>query len=129
MPKKEQNFSIEQPVLTKTFTTKKGGTFTRTLYKVDTDYSLPLQLVIWNHGRSNYNIWFLNKYNKLCRVKKAESYNGNIYLTVTINCKETYATDTKMSVDRFLYLYELGEFKITFKKFVDTYLIPAIKNN
>ncbi len=52
-------------------------------------------------------------------------YKGNIYLTVTIDCKEGgKQTDTKMSVDRFLYLYEKGEFKITFKKFVDTYLIP-----
>lgn len=121
---KTQNFNVETPVKVKTFTTSKGATYTRTLYKVDTAYSIPAQLVIWNHGKTNYNIWFLNNRNKLCRVKKAEIYNGNIYLTVTIDCKSENAKDTKMSVDRFLYLYEIGDFKITFKKFVDTYLIP-----
>ena len=125
MSRKTQNFIAEKPTLTKTFTTAKGGTFTSKLYRVDTEFSLNTQLVIWNHGKSNYNIWFLNRENKLCRVKSAEMYKGNIYLTVTIDCKEGgKQTNTKMSVDRFLYLYEKGEFKITFKKFVDTYLIP-----
>ena len=124
---KRQEFIAEEPVFTKTFTTIKGDKYTRTLYKVDTDYSTATQLIIWNHGKSNYNIWFLNNMNKLCRVKSAELYKGNIYLTITIDCKSPLAKDTRMSVDRFLYLYEIGDFKITFKKFVDTYLIPAKK--
>lgn len=125
--KKQQEFIEEVAKTTKTFTTAKGVTCTRQLYKFDVCYSLPTQLIIWNHGKTNYNIWFLNDQYKLCRVKKAEIYKNNIYLTVQINCADKNCRETKMSVDRFLYLYEKGEFKITFKKFVDTYLIPVSK--
>ena len=61
---KRQEFIAEEPVFTKTFTTTKGDKYTRTLYKVDTDYSTATQLIIWNHGKSNYNIWFLNNMNR-----------------------------------------------------------------
>lgn len=120
--KKEKETFIKDFPKSKTFTTKKGLTLTRKLYSFEADYAnLKTQEIIFTHGKSNYNIWFLNAKKKLCVINKAIYKDNNIYLAVTIdtkgNNKKTY-----MTLDRFLYLVEKGDFNITFKKFVDTYL-------
>lgn len=115
--------------LTKTFTTSKGKTITRNLYSFEVDFpALSTKRIIFSHGKSNYKIWFLNAKKKLCVIDDAVIYNNDIYLTVTIDVKN-HKAKTRMSLDRFLSLVEKGDFKITFKKFTDTYLKPVTESN
>jgi len=109
---------------TKTFTTYKGQTITRKLYSFEVDFpSLKQQAIIFTHGKTGYTLWFLNAKKKLCVVDAATIKNNSIYLTITIDAKDR-KTQTFMTLDRFLSLIEQGDFTITMKKFVDTYLQP-----
>lgn len=113
----------------KTFTTRKGITVTRKLYSFEADYPKPaLQEIIFSHGKSNYTIWFLNRKKKICVIDNAMYDGNNLYLTVTIDAKGNKKR-TYMTLDRFLSLVEQGDFVITFKKFVDTYLKDITESN
>lgn len=106
----------------KTFTTIKGDTIRRKLYSFEVDYPNPeTKLTIFNGGKTDYKLWFLNSKKKLCIVDKAAYGNSDIYLAVSIDTKG-YNKQTRMTLDRFLSLVEEGDFTITVKKFVDNYL-------
>ncbi len=120
--KKEKAKFIANFPKTKTFTTIKGETFTRTLYSFEADYPKPeIKTVIFTHGKTNYTLWFLNAKKKVCVVDDAKNSNGNIYLTIMIDVKGR-RKKTYMSLDRFLYLIQKGDFKITLEKFNEEYL-------
>ena len=113
----------------KTFTTRKGQTITRKLYSFEADYASPkTKEMIFTHGKTGYTLWFLNAKKKLCVIDEAIHEDDNIYLTITIDAKET-KVKTHMTLDRFLSLVEKGDFSITMKKFVDTYLQPITQSN
>lgn len=105
------------------FRTIKGELYARKKYSFDIDYSLNQKQKIFTHGKSNYKIWFLNKKHKLCVINEAKIVNNNIYLDVSIDVKG-YNKSTRLTLDRFLYLVQAEEFKITNKKFIKTYLKP-----
>lgn len=126
--KKEKAKFIANFPKTKTFTTVKGETFTRTLYSFEADYPKPeIKTVIFTHGRTNYTLWFLNAKKKVCVVDDAKNSNGNIYLTIMIDVKGR-RKKTYMSLDRFLYLIQKGDFKITLEKFNEEYLKDATES-
>jgi len=113
----------EEPM--KTFTTMKGETFKRHILKVDVDYTDAQRAIIFTHGKTNYKLWFFNKAHKLCLVNSTDLCNGTLVTTVTIDVKGK-RTKTKMSLDRFLYLVEIGDFKITNTKFREVYMQPLL---
>lgn len=113
------------PTVTKT--TKKGKEFTRKLVSCEADYPNLLD-VIFSHGKTNYKIWFLNKQSKLCLITKCETAGGEHMLTVIIDVLDLYKT-TYMTLDRFLYLVEIGDFKITSRKFNEYYMKPYSESN
>lgn len=129
LEKQKQEFIKNFPT-TKKFTTIKGETFTRKLYSFEADYpDLRLQEIIFTHGKTGYTLWFLNAKKKLCVIDKATiGKNDTIYLTVTIDAKKG-KKQTYISLDRFLYLLQKGDFKITLKKFVDIYLKDIKESN
>lgn len=108
----------------KNFTTAKGGSFSRKLYSFDYDYKPETLAIIFTHGKSNYKMWFLNSRKALCLIDDAKVSNNTVYLSIIIDVNGR-STPTQMSLDRFIYLVENGEFKITNKKFVDVYLKPV----
>lgn len=129
MLEKEKQEFIENFPVSKIFTTVKGKTLTRKRYSFEVDFSSPeTQAVIFTHGKSNYKIWFLNAKKKVCVVDKAIYKDNTIYLTVTIDAKN-HQTQTYMTLDRFLYLVEKGDFKITLDRFVEAYLRPITDSN
>lgn len=112
--------STYSPTVTKT--TKKGKEFTRKLVSCEADYPNLLD-VIFSHGKTNYKIWFLNKQCKVCLVTKCETVKGEHMLTCIIDVHDLYKR-TYMTLDRFLYLVEIGDFKITNDKFNKYYMKP-----
>lgn len=114
---------VQTSTPTKSFSTVNNKTFTRKLLAVDVDYTLSQKAIIFLHGKSNYKLWFLNKGNKLCLVCGTKICGDSLYLNVVIDTKGT-KSETKMSLDRFLYLIEVGDFKVTNKKFIQHYLKP-----
>lgn len=114
---------------TKTFTTQKGQTFTRKLYSFEIDYPKPeLKERIFNHGKTGYTIWFLNTKKLVCVIDKATYKDDNIFVDIMIDVKGL-RKKTSMTLDRFLHLVEKGDFTITLKKFVDTYLKDATESD
>lgn len=107
----------------KTFTTVNGRTLQRRLLAVDIDYTIGQRAKIFLCGKSNYKLWFINKANKVCLVTNTKIVDNNIYLTCLIDAKG-YKNETRMSLDRFLQLIEIGDFKIPNKKFRYYYLKP-----
>lgn len=119
---------IQNNCPTKTFTNVNGKCFTRKLLAVDVDYSIKQKAIIFLHGKSNYKLWFLNKANKLCLVSDSKIVKDNLYLDIIIDTKYS-KSNTAMSLDRFLYLIEIGDFKIINKKFIEYYLKPYVESN
>lgn len=113
---------------TKTFATINGKCFTRKLLAIDVDYSIAQKAIIFLHGKSNYKLWFLNKANKLCLVSGNKIIKDTLYLDIIIDAKYS-KSETRMSLDRFLYLIEIGDFKINNKKFIEHYLKPYSESN
>ena len=114
----------------KTCITAKGQIFTRKLYSVDVDFNNEEKLKIFSHGLNSdkpYKIWFLNTKGKLCVVDYTQLVEDVIYVKMTIDARSC-RTKTGMSLDRFLYLIEAGEFTITNKKFCSRYLKPFEKS-
>lgn len=126
---KEKQQFIDNFPKTKTFVTFKGETITRKIYSFEIDYpNSKTKELIFNHGKSDYTIWFLNAKKWLCVIDKAiADKNGNVFLGVTFDVNGR-KTPTNMTLDRFLSLVEKGDFKITLKKFVDTYLKDAVES-
>lgn len=120
---KDQIEALSRATKSKTFKTFKGEVFTRPIYSVDVDFNNEQKVIIFTHGKSNYNLWFLNKAKKLCLVTDAAVGRDGIWLTVVIDTKGNN-TETKMNLDRFLHLYSVGDFSIPNKKFVEYYLRP-----
>lgn len=117
-------------VPTKTFSTAKNQTFTRNIIATDLDYTLEQKAKIFSHGKTNYNIWFLNRRKYLCLVKSAYiAQNKTIYLKVLINVNIKNPTITQMSLDRFLYLVQVGDFVIKNEHFNSYYMKPYLKSN
>lgn len=110
------------------FQTVDGTWHTRKLLAVDVDYTLEQKARIFLHGKSNYKLWFLNKANKLCIVDDNKIIDNNLYLMIMLDVKG-YKKQTRMSLDRFLHLIELGEFSVVNKKFIHYYLKPYNESN
>lgn len=110
------------------FQTVDGIWHTRKLLAVDVDYTLEQKAKIFLHGKSNYKLWFLNKANKLCIVDDNKIIDNKLYLMIMLDVKG-YKKQTRMSLDRFLHLVELGEFSIVSKKFIHYYLKPYCESN
>lgn len=105
---------------TKTFKTSKGEEFTRRLYSIDNEREV---VSIFNSTKVN----FLNSNKKKCFVSyAAKSSNGSVYLEIVIPTKIGDKT-TKMSLDRFLYLVEIGDFLVTTSGFNERYMRPYKK--
>lgn len=113
---------------TKKFSNYKGQSFERKLLAVDVDYSLKQKAKIFLHGRTNYKLWFLNAANRLCLVVGNKIMNGELYLDIIIDIRNHH-TQTRMSLDRFLYLIEIGDFRITNRNFIKYYLQPYQESN
>ena len=119
---------INENIPVKHCKTVNGERFERKLIAVDVDYSLSQQLKIFAHGKFNYKIWFLNKKKKLCVIDDTALVNNVIYLTVTFDVYEN-KTKSQMSLDRFLFLVEIGEFTIKNSKFIKYYMKPYTESN
>lgn len=122
----DQTLSLPTPI--KSFSTYKSGRLSRKMLAIDVDYSIDQLVKIFSHGLSNYKIWFLNRKKKLCVIDNAENINGKICLSVTIDVYKA-KTKTYMSLDKFLYLVEIGDFVISNTKFKTVYMKPYFAAN
>ena len=103
--------------------TASGEYFVRHLLAVDVDYNIQQLLRIFTHGKTGYKLWFLNRKKKVNIIDKAY-YNAddkNIYLQVVLDVYGAKQV-TAMSLDRFLYLVEIGDFTISNKHFNEIYM-------
>ena len=115
-------FKTEIP--TKKFQNKKGDWFERTLLAIDFDYSVDQIKRIFNHGKTNYTIYFMNKGHKLCKINKTfQAHDGTLICELIIDTKRKN-TSTYILLDKFLYLVEKGDFKIVNKEFIKYYMQP-----
>ena len=119
---------IQLPTPVKYFMTAKGELLSRKLLAVDIDYDLDQLAKIFSHGASNYKIWFLNRKKKLCVIDSAEIKNSMVYLTFTFDVYGAKKV-VHLTLDKFLYLVEVGDFVIKNSKFSQVYMQPYFAAN
>ena len=106
------------------FKTAKGAEFVRKKLACDidcTDFELANAF-----SARQWSVYFTNNWNQVCLITDStilDEYKGNIYLTILIDV-DGKKIETHMSLDRFLYLYEIGDFKSFRKDFAERYLGP-----
>ncbi len=103
------------------YITAKDIIYCRTLLALDVDYDAVDRFKIFSDRE--HKIWFLNADKVLCLVDTATMKSSQVYLKLIIDIKGR-KIETHMTLDRFLYFVEIGEFKITSKKFRKAYLKP-----
>lgn len=124
---KKQDEKIKEESKKITFTTTKGQVFSRKMLLIDEECDLFDLFKIFTSTESQ-KIWFLNKSKKLCLLQDSAIKNGKLYVHVIFDVKG-YKKDSYMSLNRFLQLIEIGDFKITNKKFSEVYLKPLSESN
>lgn len=112
----------------KHFRTYKGEILARKLLAIDVDYDMNQLVRIFSHGASNYKIWFLNRKKHLCVVDSAKIVDDRVCLTITLDVYKTKKV-THLTLDKFLYLVEIGDFVINNKKFNHWYMRPYFAAN
>ncbi len=104
------------------FVTAGGSIYCRDGLALDADYDI-LELFKIFQSTAEKKLWFTNKAKKLCIIESSTIKDSQLYLNICIDVKGKN-TPTKMSLNRFLFLVQTGDFNITNKTFKEQYLKP-----
>lgn len=104
------------------FLTANGNIYCRSGLALDADYDV-LDLFKIFQSTPERKLWFTNNTKKLCIIESSNVKDSQLYLNICIDVKGKN-TRTKLTLNRFLFLVEAGDFFITNKAFREEYLKP-----